>query len=994
MKNYSNFLRFALLAVVLMCGFYASAYDFYTGGIYYSISTSGVHVANNGSFNSYSGNVKIPESVTYSGTTYKVTGIGYQAFKNSTGLTSVTIPKTVWLILNEAFYGCTGLTEIVLPATITSIYNNAFVGCTNLKAIYARWTTPPSPNSNNFSSSTYSSATLYVPEAAYDTYKSTAPWSSFTNIKKTNYDFEYNGYYYKITNATSRTVAITYRNPEGDFYSGSVNIPSSVSYDGKTYSVTEIGELAFKGANEGGHVTSVSIPSTVKTIGTMAFWLQQNMGNVTIPSSVTSIGDYAFCWCQNMTSISIPNSVTSMGKNVFSQCRKLASVTIGTGLTTIPDYCFSICQKLTMVTIPSSIKTISKNAFDGCTSLATVTIGEGVTSIGTNTFAECTALAKVISKPTAPPTITSSTFASAHYGSVTLEVPHSSKSAYQSANYWKNFTTINEQSYDFVVSGIYYRKNGTNTVEVTYRDANYNTYSGGIIIPGSITVNGTTYTVNAVGDNAFRNCASLSDVTLSANIKTIATRAFWNSTKLTNIYSVPSSLTTIGDYAFNLCSSLKSFNVPRYATYIGTAAFSGCTALQTISIPDKVTQVGNYAFQGCKALQSVTIGSGLTELSSQMFDGCSALTSMVVPDNITKIKTFAFYNCTSLSEVTLGSGLTTLDSSPFRGCTALTKVTCLAAVPPVMDNSECFGSTTYSSATLYVPSGSINSYKSADWWRMFSKIEGMPFDFYVDGIYYKKTSNNTVEVTYKDIMNNVYAGTVNIPPSIKVNNVTYNVTAIGVYAFYLCKNLTSVSIPTSVISIDGCAFEKCSSLMGVTIPTSVTSLGVDAFAGCTSLKSIDIPNSVTKIDMLAFSNCTGLTTVTLGTGVTTISQQAFAGCTALTSVTCKAVTPPTMGNKNCFETSTYSSATLTVPQRSLNTYKSADWWRMFGSIVGGDFGGDPSDVNGDGEVNIADVNAVITAILTASNNKSADVNGDGEVNIADVNAVINAILHP
>ena len=135
MKNYTNFLRFALLAVLLTSGISMSAYDFYSGGFYYSISSSGVTVENKGSFNTYAGNVTIPEKVTYQGTTYNVVGIGYRAFKDCTGMTSVTIPKTVYLLLNESFAGCTSLTSIVLPSSITSIYNNAFVGCTGLKKI-------------------------------------------------------------------------------------------------------------------------------------------------------------------------------------------------------------------------------------------------------------------------------------------------------------------------------------------------------------------------------------------------------------------------------------------------------------------------------------------------------------------------------------------------------------------------------------------------------------------------------------------------------------------------------------------------------------------------------------------------------------------------------------------------------------------------------------------------------------------------------------------
>ena len=849
MKNYTNFLRFALLAVLLTSGISMSAYDFYSGGFYYSISSSGVTVENKGSFNTYAGNVTIPEKVTYQGTTYNVVGIGYRAFKDCTGMTSVTIPKTVYLLLNESFAGCTSLTSIVLPSSITSIYNNAFVGCTGLKKIYVMRKTPASANTNNFDASTYSTATLYVPEESYDSYKATAPWSSFTNIKKTNYDFEKNGFYYKITG--DNTVSVTYRDTDYDSYSGNVSIPSSVSYDGTTY-------------------------------------------------SVTSIWNSAFSKCSNLTGVTIPNTVTSMSY-----------------------YVFGLCTKLTTITIPNSVRTIGAQFFYGCSSLTSVTLGSGLTSIDNYAFNNCNALTKVTCLSQTPPTIQNSTFYSNHYSNTKLTVPNSAYDAYKSANYWKNFTTIETLAYDFYVDGIYYKKTSSNTVEVTYNLPLEANYTGSVTIPSTIKVNNVNYNVTAIGGYAFYYCKNLTSVT------------------------IPNSVTSIDACAFEKCSGLKSITIPNSVTTLGLDAFASCTGLTSIDIPNSVT----------------------------------------------KIDQLAFYNCTSMTKAIIGTGVTNIGQKAFSGCSALTSITCLASTPPTMGASNCFDSSTYASATLSVPGAALNTYKSADWWRMFNTINSLPFDFCVNGIYYKKTSNNTVEVTYKELMAESYSGAITIPSTIKVNNVTYKVTAIGVYAFYLCKNMSRVTIPTSVTKIDGCAFEGCSGLMGVVIPNSVTYLGVDAFARCSGLKSITIPNSVTKIDQLAFSSCTGLTSVTIGNGVTRIENKAFDGCTALTNVTCQAITPPAMGASNVFGSSTYNTATLTVPQRSLTVYKSADWWRMFTKIVGGNFGGDPSDTNGDGEVNIADVNAVIDAILSGNTDANYDANGDGEVNIADINFIIDAILN-
>ena len=166
MKRIYLFKAIALVAI-LTCALSASAATttFSKDGITYQLTTysdgSGVlSVQNKGYFNSYSGVVNIPDSVQYSGVYYPVTGIGYQAFKNCTGLTGVTIPEGVSMLLNESFAGCTSLTKITLPSTMYTIYNNAFTGCTSLTSITCLKETAQSLNSNNFDSSTYANATL------------------------------------------------------------------------------------------------------------------------------------------------------------------------------------------------------------------------------------------------------------------------------------------------------------------------------------------------------------------------------------------------------------------------------------------------------------------------------------------------------------------------------------------------------------------------------------------------------------------------------------------------------------------------------------------------------------------------------------------------------------------------------------------------------------------------------------------------------------------
>ena len=162
-------------------------------------------------------------------------------------------------------------------------------------------------------------------------------------------------------------------------------------------------------------------------------------------------------------------------------------------------------------------------------------------------------------------------------------------------------------------------------------------------------------------------------------------------------------------------------------------------------------------------------------------------------------------------------------------------------------------------------------------------ISASAYDVEVDGIYYNiVTKVKTAEVTEGD---NEYSGDVTIPETITVDNVVYNVTSIGDFAFWRCHGLTSIIIPNSVTSIGHQAFDGCGGLTSITIPNSVTSIGVGAFSYCTGLTSVTIPNSVTSIGDLAFGSCSGLTSVTIPNSVTSIGVRAFWGCTGLTSIT-------------------------------------------------------------------------------------------------------------
>ena len=214
-------------------------------------------------------------------------------------------------------------------------------------------------------------------------------------------------------------------------------------------------------------------------------------------------------------------------------------------------------------------------------------------------------------------------------------------------------------------------------------------------------------------------------IKFDGNVTTIGNRAFDGCSSLTSV-TIGDGVTKIGWLAFGDCSSLTSVTIGDSVTTIGNEAFRACSSLTSVTIPDSVTKIGYCAFYICYDLTSVTIGDSVTTIGHSAFYNCSSLTSVTIPDSVTTIGYAAFEGCSSLTSVTIGDSVTTIGDYAFYGCSSLKRVYCKAITPPAGEYYMFYNNA--SDRKIYVPKESVVAYKSADGWSYYaSAIVGYDF---------------------------------------------------------------------------------------------------------------------------------------------------------------------------------------------------------------------------------------------------------------------------
>ena len=215
-------------------------------------------------------------------------------------------------------------------------------------------------------------------------------------------------------------------------------------------------------------------------------------------------------------------------------------------------------------------------------------------------------------------------------------------------------------------------------------------------------------------------------ITFDGEITMIGVDAFNNCDKFTSI-TLPECVTSIGKNAFYDCDGLTEFTIPDSVTEIGSSAFYSCDKLTSVTIGDSVKTIGYKAFYKCTSLTSVNIGDSVTTIGDDAFYCCYRLTSVNIPDSVTEIEQSAFSGCTSLTSVNIGDSVTTIGDYAFRSCNSLKRVYCKATTPPALGGTYVFYDNG-SGRKIYVPAGSVEAYKSAEYWSEYkSAIVGYNF---------------------------------------------------------------------------------------------------------------------------------------------------------------------------------------------------------------------------------------------------------------------------
>lgn len=382
-----------------------------------------------------------------------------------------------------------------------------------------------------------------------------------------------------------------------------------------------------------------------------------------------------------------------------------------------------------------------------------------------------------------------------------------------------------------------------------------------------------------IGQSAFSGCKNLETVEISEGLTTIGNSSFSSCSKLKNIV-LPESLESIGDNAFENCEALESITIHENCSRIGASAYKNCKSLNNLTIDDNGVDItiDKEAFYNCDSLETVNIPNRVKEIGISCFNDCDSLTTVTGLLGLTKINNLVFYSCDKLVDITLHSGIKSIGNKSFYDCNSLESTDTI-----IVEGVETIGEEAFRDCDTLdvVISSTVTSIGS----RAFTGLHSYYSNTYCETMYVDTgntsyTSRNANGEECNCIMGydreTLYFGCNNtvIPDDVKI---------IYDYAFYECSLFTEMELPETLTAINPQAFWACSGMLEVVFPESLEYIGSYAFQRCSSLTEIHIPKNVNYIGALAFNICSSIIKMTVDAANTTYDSRNESNCIMETS---------------------------------------------------------------------------------------------------------------
>ena len=720
--------RIALLVLLLSTVGLTNAISqsFTVGDLNYSVNGDGTTVTVTGHVDgtSATGQLAIPETVTYEETVYSITEIGIGAFSYCSGFSgTLTIPNSVIEIGSGAFSGCSGFSGgLTLPNSITTMGASAFSSCSGFTGNLTIPNSVTSIGDAAFYGCSGFTGNLTIP-------------NSVTSLGGSAFSY-CSGFTGDLVIPSSLTEIMDGVFSGCNGFDGELIIPSTV---------TSIGQYAFSECS--GFSGELVIPNNLTEIEEGAFSYCSGLtGELSFPASITSIGGFAFAGCTGFTgSLVISNSITSLGVNTFQNCTGITEVhynaaacadldyysgafygcggtlVIGENVERIPAWMFYSAAFTGNLVIPSSITSIGNGAFASCSGFTgELNIPSSVTEIGNFAFYGCSGFIGDLIIPNSVTSIGYSAFFSCTGFDGELVLPES-------------ITQIEAETFSYC-----------------------NGFTSDLNIPNSVTY---------IGDGAFWGCGFTGSLNLGNSLESIGEQAFTQCTGFTGDLVIPNTVTSIGYSAFAGCTGFDgTLTLSNSLTSIEYSVFSGCSGFTgDLVIPDAVLSIETAAFSGCSGFNgNLTLNNSLTTIGGGAFANCSGFTGdLVIPNSVTTIGEGyysgyypygAFSNCTGFNgQLVLGSSLETIGSYAFNGCygftgdlvipssvssigyyafgmynSPITSIMMYPVNPPSMYGSFAMNNIHIddpaNSIKMYVPYESLEDYKTAEYWSEYQPI--------------------------------------------------------------------------------------------------------------------------------------------------------------------------------------------------------------------------------------------------------------------------------